>query len=48
VKRGSAVQVIAHPATVAVRGHTGPVDAIAFHYDLLGADDPASFFNVST
>ncbi|VXC19178.1 hypothetical protein ARTHRO9AX_220198 [Arthrobacter sp. 9AX] len=25
---------------------TRPVDAIAFHHDLLGADDPASFFTV--
>jgi hypothetical protein len=23
---------------------TRPVDAIAFHHDLLGADDPASYF----
>ncbi len=25
---------------------TRPVDAIPFHHDLLGADDPASFFDV--
>ncbi|WP_324642392.1 hypothetical protein [Pseudarthrobacter sp. LT1] len=25
---------------------TRPVDAIAFHHDLLGADDPKSFFRV--
>ena len=25
---------------------TRPVDAIAFHHDLLGADDPASFFRL--
>jgi hypothetical protein len=26
---------------------TRPVDAIAFHHDVLGADDPKSFFAVS-
>jgi hypothetical protein len=26
---------------------TRPVDAIPFHHDLLGADDPKSFFEVS-
>ncbi|KRE54137.1 hypothetical protein ASG92_24920 [Arthrobacter sp. Soil736] len=25
---------------------TRPVDAIPFHHDLLGADDPKGFFNV--
>ena len=25
---------------------TRPVDAIAFHHDLLGADDPTSFFSI--
>jgi hypothetical protein len=26
---------------------TRPVDAIAFHHDLLGADDPKNFFSVA-
>ena len=36
---------VVHSRTVAVLFvDTRPVDAIAFHHDLLGADDPTSFF----
>jgi hypothetical protein len=27
---------------------TQPVNAIASHHDLLGGDDPTSFFNIGT
>jgi hypothetical protein len=38
---------VVHSRTVAVLFvDTRPVDAIAFHHDLLGADDPKSFFSV--
>ncbi|MFJ5696652.1 hypothetical protein [Arthrobacter sp. NPDC093139] len=37
---------IVHSRTVAVLFlDTRPVDAIVFHHDLLGADDPKSFFS---
>lgn len=36
---------VVHSRTVAVLfADTRPVDAIPFHHDLLGADDPRSFF----
>ncbi|MBT2568155.1 hypothetical protein J7I84_16940 [Arthrobacter sp. ISL-85] len=36
---------VVHSQTVAVLFvDTRPVDAIVFHHDLLGADDPKSFF----
>ena len=39
---------VVHSRTVAVLfADTRPVDAIPFHHDLLGADDPKSFFEVS-
>lgn len=38
---------VVHSRTVAVLFvDTRPVDAIAFHHGLLGADDPKRFFNV--
>ena len=38
---------VVHSGNVAVLFlDTRPVDAIAFHHDLLGADDPASFFTL--
>ena len=38
---------VVHSWTVAVLFvDTRPVDAIAFHHDLLGADDPKSFFTL--
>lgn len=38
---------VVHSRTVALLFvDTRPVDAIAFHHDLLGADDPKSFFPV--
>jgi hypothetical protein len=38
---------VVHSRTVAVLFvDTRPVDAIAFHHDLLGSDDPASFFSL--
>lgn len=38
---------VVHSRTVAVLFvDTRPVDAIAFHHDLLGADDPKRFFNL--
>jgi hypothetical protein len=38
---------VVHSRTVAVLFvGTRPVDAIAFHHDILGADDPASFFSL--
>ena len=38
---------IVHSRTVAVLFlDTRPVDAIVFHHDLLGADDPKSFFTL--
>ncbi|WP_309109026.1 hypothetical protein [Arthrobacter sp.] len=38
---------IVHSRTVAVLFvDTRPVDAVVFHHDLLGADDPKSFFAV--
>ncbi|HEU4667091.1 MAG TPA: hypothetical protein VFS79_05440 [Arthrobacter sp.] len=37
---------VVHSRTVAVLFvDTRPVDAIAFHHDLLGADDPKRFFS---
>jgi len=40
---------VVHSRTVAVLfSDTRPVDAIPFHHDLLGADDPKAFFTVST
>lgn len=37
---------IVHSRTVAVLFlDTRPVDAVVFHHDLLGADDPKSFFS---
>jgi hypothetical protein len=39
---------VVHSRTVAVLFvDTRPVDAIAFHHDLLGADDPKNFFSVA-
>jgi hypothetical protein len=38
---------VVHSRTVAVLfADTRPVDAIAFHHDLLGADDPKGYFTV--
>jgi hypothetical protein len=38
---------VVHSRTVAVLFvDTRPVDAIAFHHDLLGADDPARYFRL--
>jgi hypothetical protein len=38
---------VVHSPTVAVLfADTRPVDAIVFHHDLLGADDPKSFFRL--
>lgn len=38
---------VVHSRTVAVLFvDTHPVDAIVFHHDLLGADDPKSFFKL--
>ncbi|WP_457966870.1 hypothetical protein M1E17_09290 [Arthrobacter sp. D1-29] len=38
---------VVHSRTVAVLFvDTRPVDAIVFHHDLLGADDPKSYFSV--
>lgn len=38
---------VVHSRTVAVLFvETRPVDAIVFHHDILGADDPKSFFRV--
>ena len=38
---------VVHSQTVAVLfADTRPVDAIAFHHDLLGADDPKGYFTV--
>ena len=38
---------VVHSRTVAVLFvDTRPVDAIVFHHDLLGADDPKSFFTI--
>jgi hypothetical protein len=38
---------VVHSRTVAVLfADTRPVDAIPFHHDLLGADDPKGFFTV--
>jgi hypothetical protein len=38
---------VVHSRTVAVLFvDTRPVDAIVFHHDLLGADDPKSFFSL--
>jgi nicotinamide riboside kinase len=38
---------VVHSRTVAVLFvDTRPVDAIVFHHDLLGADDPKSFFRL--
>ncbi|MET3951260.1 hypothetical protein [Arthrobacter sp. UYEF36] len=38
---------VVHSRTVAVLFvDTRPVDAIVFHHDLLGADDPKSFFTL--
>ena len=39
---------VVHSRTVAVLFvDTRPVDAIVFHHDLLGADDPKSFFSIA-
>ncbi|MFE4543008.1 hypothetical protein [Arthrobacter sp. NPDC056727] len=39
---------VVHSRTVAVLFvDTRPVDAAPFHHDLLGADDPKTFFSVS-
>ncbi|MGO4187386.1 hypothetical protein [Pseudarthrobacter sp. TAF60_1] len=39
--------IVVHSRTVAILFmDTRPVDAIAFHHDLLGADDPKSFFTL--
>jgi hypothetical protein len=39
---------VVHSRTVAVLfADTRPVDAIVFHHDLLGAEDPKSFFSVA-
>ena len=38
---------VVHSRTIAVLFvETRPVDAIVFHHDLLGADDPKSFFRL--
>ena len=38
---------VVHSRTIAVLFvDTRPVDAIVFHHDLLGADDPKSFFRL--
>ncbi|MDQ1058509.1 hypothetical protein QFZ23_002410 [Arthrobacter globiformis] len=38
---------VVHSRTLAVQFvDTRPVDAIVFHHDLLGADDPKAFFTV--
>ncbi|MGN7149168.1 hypothetical protein ACTHQ6_09280 [Arthrobacter sp. SAFR-179] len=38
---------VVHSSQVAVLFvETRPVDAIAFHHELLGADDPASYFTL--
>ena len=40
---------VVHSRAVAVLFvDTRPVDAIVFHHDLLGADDPKSFFSLPT
>lgn len=40
-------QPVVHSRTVAVLFvDTRPVDAIVFHHDLLGADDPKRFFTL--
>ncbi|MET1087372.1 MAG: hypothetical protein ABWY04_09675 [Arthrobacter sp.] len=37
---------VVYPRTIAVLFvETRPVDAVVFHHDLLGADDPKSFFS---
>jgi hypothetical protein len=42
---GAVRYTVVHSREVAVLFlDTRPVDAIAFHHNLLGADDPASFF----
>ena len=39
---------VVHSAAVAILFlDTDPVDAIAFHHDLLGSDDPKSFFTLA-
>ncbi|WP_422758841.1 hypothetical protein [Paenarthrobacter sp. C1] len=44
---GGARYTVIHSRQVAVLFlDTRPVDAIPFHHDLLGADDPATFFNL--
>jgi hypothetical protein len=45
---GPARYTVVHSRDVAVLFvDTRPVDAIVFHHDLLGADDPKSFFTLS-
>jgi hypothetical protein len=39
---------VVHSSTVAILFvDTRPVDAILFHHDLLGTDDPKSFFSAA-
>ncbi|BCW71880.1 hypothetical protein NicSoilB8_29240 [Arthrobacter sp. NicSoilB8] len=44
---GAARYTVVHSTAVAVLFvNSSPVDAIAFHRDLLGSDDPKSFFTL--
>jgi hypothetical protein len=38
--------VVHSPSVAVLFTGTRPVDAIVFHHDLLGSDDPKSFFSV--
>lgn len=46
---GATRYTVVHSASAAVLFvNTSPVDAIAFHRDLLGSDDPKAFFTLLT
>lgn len=38
---------VVHSCNVALFLDTRPVDAVPFHHDLLGTDEPANFFTLS-